>query len=197
MLKSNKIASSRNTRYVISSVKVYLIILCSMKHKIHISISTDLRTFHQLKNDLLSTTKNVRILFSIKMEDVYRETFRAQVEYLENNITDEDLRAIAWYTNSANNYDTFNEALYRQYELSPEQSIVYTSFKKLLGNIPPLEKPVVVFRGIKADELNQQRLMTMLSTSLSQTIAWSSEFTSNTCCFSRNNTSSRNQVSAN
>ena len=93
-----------------------------------------------------------------------------------NRLSHEQKQVIRWYTTEQ--YKTFNEAL-RSGKITTEFAEKYNTLKEIFEAIPPLEEPLLVYRGRMSSKIEEMD-RAFASTSLSKRIALN--FTSSSCC---------------
>jgi hypothetical protein len=101
-----------------------------------------------------------------------------QYQYV-NGLNVETKRVIGDYT--GNEYEDLNYRLRNGATLSEEQMYMVKILDKAFISVPPLENPIIVYRGIKSNLISE--ILSYISTS--QDIDQTKEFTGSQCCLLR------------
>jgi len=112
------------------------------------------------------------------MDFLYQVTFKKQIDFLKNHIK---IQGISMYI-SKDHYKQLNKALCDGSTLTDNQKLIVDSMSSIFSSIPTLYHPIILYRAINAENLNEHRLECQyISTSLDQhePIA---KYIGSTCC---------------
>lgn len=115
------------------------------------------------------------------MKEKYRATFAPQLEFI-GGLNATYIKSIKDYA-SSDYYEHLNRMMTAKLPLSGIYEQIYNNLMTTFTMVPRLAHPVVVWRGIRAKELETGRLVRQfVSTSFSLDSALRQEFTWSTCC---------------
>jgi hypothetical protein len=101
---------------------------------------------------------------------------RKQEAYVEQQLSDIEKLSINWYTGG--NYDDFNDSVRKGKMLSQEQRDHKENIDTAFDSVPPLEVPIVVYKGKGSDRIYSDK--SFMSTTL--LYDRSKRFTNKECC---------------